>query len=1107
MANFEPPGYIEKLEIQQAFRDIVNVPANTQRAYPVGFIENPNNIIDIEAENERKYPGLLLDTHVIKDAESKARAANSLYGWRYVELTAREWIAHLCAGHIIQPSEFRPTPDGTYTHAKEYWDWTHFVCADADHLKGIEFLSDGTDKNPNGVKPFTTHAGLEQFPSLRFKVYAITESVSSMHKVPPHRRYRLIFLFDEPIRSEAHYHQVLLGLSAAFPIIPPVERSPAQPVFGNARQGHNHAAILGNILRVSDYPYQAPDLEPQDEPQDTNTPNENRATDDDLYRLLNENNIACEPRPRGGFYVRCPNSEQHTGGRCGRTDAYVFIGDSGAFAYHCSHASCQATGKSTWAAFKEGYSLKSHYRTYTARPRLHIKTDAQHIKADVLDTIRVLLQDDVLEWLLRVYDADKPQILMVNTGTATGKSHVVMATLENLIMLTPTIALAEEAYQKALELGKNAVLHYSRWYHWSKYREYLENPHLNRADIKMSLTDPNGVSCREPDKCEALFQKGHNARNKLCEIRCPWYRECIQIGYLSQFRLYQDTDEPKLQVYTAQPQEAATDAELKETIKAYGLDREGTVFVVDEADPIKMIPGRQINFDMWRDAAAFYKNTPAGVLFELLLRETAAVPNKVQGKPKKIIKQLNQNGLAFRDAIQRAFDAFEQYLSEFDITLKQGLKQVQTIFDDVASWGLDRTDIEDSGLKSLYPGHPDKINAQIEALPYNHSSLIRDLQALLTSSANSQTPPVRHVDDGKWEFAVPPTLNAKKNLYLTASRTTELTREQLRDVDADITQTDNLIAPWQPGNKLYQINTGRYTPRYLFKTTKKTLYKPNGAEIQVDDKATLTTTGKKLIELVIATLADGTETLIVAPKAFCEPELWTEDSLIQQLHALPNAHIATHQHAIGVNRYSELPRAVVFHYEPHILDLVFVAKAIYPHETLDFSREKITLENHGVILEDVWRYKDTRVQQVYDAMCANPMMQSESRIRQQLYKNKETWRLSAEPIPAPIIPCLFAIPDWQAWLQTDRSQTFDAFLQACNNRDVKEIANQDNVSERTAYRKTESPRRENKANRDAEIIRLHNQGHKQSDIVMHISKHFGKINKSTVSRVIKAYTE
>jgi hypothetical protein len=604
--------------------------------------------------------------------------------------------------------------------------------------------------------------------------------------------------------------------------------------------------------------------------------------------------------------------------------------------------------------------------------------------------------------------------------------------------------------------------------------------------LKLSLTDPDGVICGHPDRCDAIFRKGHSARAKFCETLCDRRGECKNHGYLSQFRLYQDPEETRLQVYTAQPQEAVTDAELQETTHAYGLNREGTVLVIDEADPVKMIPLRQISFEMWRDAAAFYHGTYAGKLFALLLEKTATVKNRTEADTAaEYITATNEQGLAFLEAIQRAFDAFEQYLKSQGNTLSAGLKSVQAQVNEVATWGLDAIPIDDPKVAQLHDGHPAKIDAQIESLADNHSTLIPSLRALLESTADSQTPPVRNVSEGTWEFAVPPTLNATRIIELTASDTASLRRQQLKNVNVEITQTNKMQAPWMPGNKLYQLNTGRYTPRYLFKMEKKTKYKPSGGSIEVDHTGILTTAGEKLIQLTIKTLADGKDTLIVAPGAFCEKDLWASNSLIQKLHALPNAHIATHQHAVGVNRYSELPRAIVFHYEPHILELAFATKAMHPAETLDFTREQITLETHGVILQDVWRYKDPRVQLIYDAMCVNTMMQSENRIRPQLYKNKEIWRLTAEPIPAPTIPILFSIPDWQAWIDSDRTETFDAFLQAHHNRELAEITAQENISTRQAYRRTEQKRQQNKSERNAEIIRLHNDGHKQSDISMH----------------------
>lgn len=58
--------------------------------YPSGFTDTADTLIDIEADIDKKYHRLLLHRYVVKNVRS-------LSGWRFVSLTAREWIAHLCA--------------------------------------------------------------------------------------------------------------------------------------------------------------------------------------------------------------------------------------------------------------------------------------------------------------------------------------------------------------------------------------------------------------------------------------------------------------------------------------------------------------------------------------------------------------------------------------------------------------------------------------------------------------------------------------------------------------------------------------------------------------------------------------------------------------------------------------------------------------------------------------------------------------------------------------------------------------------------------------------------------------------------------------------------
>ena len=211
-------------------------------------------------EKFRLYNGIFIPTHHTLDADSKKEASGSLTGWQPAELTPEEWIEKLTLGQTIQPSTFTPRADGTFTHSIENWVETYFVCADADHIKGIEFDDYGNDKNPNGIDPFTDPRHLfEICTTLHHKVWAIIESVSSMSdaKPPQHRRYRLIFLFDEPIKTPEQYHAILLDFSKEYPIIPPEKRSPAQPVFGNARKETSRSHIFWKTLSITDYPIPA----------------------------------------------------------------------------------------------------------------------------------------------------------------------------------------------------------------------------------------------------------------------------------------------------------------------------------------------------------------------------------------------------------------------------------------------------------------------------------------------------------------------------------------------------------------------------------------------------------------------------------------------------------------------------------------------------------------------------------------------------------------------------------------------------------------------------------------------------------------------------------
>ena len=323
--------------------------------------------------NETTYPGLVIRSHCVRDASSKLRASKTLKGWQFVEQTAAAWISDLEQGHTIQPSTFTPKTDGMYTHGVDYWQGTHFVCADADYIRGVEFTDkllrdpDGKpikddegnpkpvlddngvpvkeDVNPNGVEAWQADKQLcVLYPPLADDCYAALQSVSSMttDKPPPHRRYRLIFVFDELIESVDHYSQILLTLSERYPIIPSVERAPSQPVFGNAKET-GKSAVTGNVLSLSDFAYTEPVSDDKPSSKGKASNGKYNATQrkycNDLDGLITDAKLTRhETGADGKVRVDCPFNPEH------KRDAFVGLDPDGYPCFSCHHNSCSGHG-------------------------------------------------------------------------------------------------------------------------------------------------------------------------------------------------------------------------------------------------------------------------------------------------------------------------------------------------------------------------------------------------------------------------------------------------------------------------------------------------------------------------------------------------------------------------------------------------------------------------------------------------------------------------------------------------------------------------------------------------------------------------------------------
>ena len=457
----------------------------------------------------RRYNGIYI-AHRIKDAASKSYANDHLFNWEPADLTAEQWIEKLTQGETIQPGTFKPNAQGKWTHTKSNWIETYFVMADADHIKGVEFDDNDNDKNPNGVDTFTDpHHLYTLYPTLKDKVYAVTQSVSSMSeaKQPLHRRFRLIFLFDQPIRSEQHFHAVLLAFAKQYPIIPATKRSPAQPVYGNARDGYAEPSIFGNVLSLTDYPTPAetPIEKPKkqgDRLRDTKFADFTGAADPAALDFIHPSSLNYHE------WLSVITACKQAGLTWQQADSWSRQGSK----YKEGEVESRWDGLNldvSWGAVVNLAKLNGYKPKRNHKPvKLKKRTDLECL-TEPIEKARVALRES--------FDRDE-KLIGFRADTGIGKTHeaIKLYQIKGIggFISTPTTDLAKEEESRLIAAGVNVF----RW---------------RGIHAEQDGRFPHEKPCMFPDIFKAYVLSGRNAYKMLCEY-CPYLDECESDGYRSQ---------------------------------------------------------------------------------------------------------------------------------------------------------------------------------------------------------------------------------------------------------------------------------------------------------------------------------------------------------------------------------------------------------------------------------------------------------------------------------------------------------------------------------------------------------------------------------------------
>ena len=727
------------------------------------------------------------------------------------------------------------------------------------------------------------------------------------------------------------------------------------------------------------------------------------------------------------------------------------------------------SGYGTWLSDDEFNALHAPTKkcTYTPAVRLSVseyKRETQEIEQQ---------QDNILaklrEWEANTRNSLIQHILNITTAAGTRKTTIGIHHIDTLLYIAQTTEEADQAFLIAERLERDAWRHRPRMY--NRKNEFW---HL----LPLGLAS-NERPCIHPETCNTLAQRGHAPAISFCQERCEVYDNCRQKGFLAQTEI----ERKKQSVFLAWNEAFFSDEQFKSRVKLI-LNKE-KMLVLDEADPAGLPQHRQFDLyellsllEAWRLPDP--KAIPVFSFLENLIQtlSTAKEPEQIRDAIRECVKDVaDAQRQDLDDALSKiplgvVWDTSDEGL---EAILVYGNAEKRVVVSDTRQppKGYDGTipvyfaekgvEIEKLQLLTVSLDVFDRagflrISEDPEKAPRRFTSLVKDLQRFADSASTAC-----HRRKSVIEFYLPPGLNAPRGITLTASDKDDLIREGYRGTGIEVETLTGLPPPFKSGCKYFQISTGRYTAKTAL------LKKEDGALTGIHSifKRTLD---------VILKVADRYEVLVVAPKDALNAQL---DPRIESLHTHPKIEAINHHHAEGRNDYQHCDAVFLFHFEPSADEIENIARRIYRNTPLNFDRETTDVEVDGVKLAGVMRYKDERLQKVYDRECESRHMQSLMRLRPMINPNKLMFSFSAEPVSRiPVAPVPFTLQDLENFILHEDGDLadFQAYLENKATQSVKEIQEQDKVSEKTAYRRTQKQRADAKA-KDIEIVcKLKDQG-------------------------------
>jgi len=317
---------------------------------------------------EHRIPGIYIPTRICSRPD-KELASHRLYGFQRAEISIDRWMDCHQAGCVFVHGDMKPFFDTQwkkwrYSHREALWHGTQWIVSDLDR---------DDDKVPHVYEPSALTIA---DPNAENLLYGVCESVSSL---VGHRgaRWHGFVLFERIIETRQEFDAIMHGLQAELRFMTGAgTRQPAQPVYGNARNGY--ADIFESVItekqmtQLANIGYDLFPILKTKRPQARSLGHQNGrggrvekqretnydvVTDVKLRRFLKDYGVPIFQGKKehiGGaleiHYTPCPFGHSHSDPIDGATDAFITVrSDSGKWGFRCFHEHCRDRD---WKDFK-----------------------------------------------------------------------------------------------------------------------------------------------------------------------------------------------------------------------------------------------------------------------------------------------------------------------------------------------------------------------------------------------------------------------------------------------------------------------------------------------------------------------------------------------------------------------------------------------------------------------------------------------------------------------------------------------------------------------------------------------------------------------------------